>query len=243
MFTCPADLYDACADALGKDYDAEARTVLRLVRSRRRGRRALRSVLDVACGTGRHLAAFGSRLQVTGLDRDLAMLQAAAARCPGARLVRADMAAFDLGERFDVVTCLFGSIAYLLTSSDLRRAVATMAGHLEPGGVLVVEPWYAPEAWDDECAREGTVDLLVVVDDPDRKVVRVCRSSRRQHVSALDFDVLVVDEAGTRRFRERHELALYPLDDYVAAFEAAGLRTSVDDDGLWGHGLVLGVAP
>jgi SAM-dependent methyltransferase len=242
MSRCPADLYDAFADALGKDYEAEARTVLRLVRSRRRGRGALRTLLDVACGTGRHLAAFGPRLEVTGLDRDRAMLRAAAARCPGARLVRGDMAEFDLGQRFDVVTCLFSSIAYLLTAGELRRAVATMAGHLEPGGVLVVEPWYDPEDWDDECAREGTVDLLVV-DDPSRKAVRLCRSSRRGDVSAVEFDVLVADEGGTRRFREHHELGLYALDEYVAAFEAAGLDTTVDDYGLWGHGLVLGAKP
>ena len=242
MSTCPADLYDAFSDALGKDYDAEARTVLRLVRSRRPRRSGIRSLLDVACGTGRHLAAFDAPGRVTGLDNDPAMLEVAARRCPRARLVRGDMARFDLGERFDVVTCLFGSIAYLQPVGELRRAVATMAAHLAPGGVLVVEPWYAPDAWDDECARDGTVDLLVV-DEPDRKAVRLCRSSRRGRRSALDFDYLVADAAGTRRFHERHELGLYDRSEYVAAFEAAGLDPTVDDHGLWGHGLVLGVAP
>jgi SAM-dependent methyltransferase len=242
MSRCPANLYDAFADALGKDYDAEARTVLRLVRSRRGRGRPVRSVLDVACGTGRHLASFGARVDVTGLDRDRSMLRAAAARCPGARLVRGDMVDFDLGERFDVVTCLFSSIAYLLTADELRRGVATMAGHLEPGGVLVVEPWYDPASWDDECARDGCIDLLVV-DEPNHKAVRLCRSSRRGDRSAVEFDFLVADERGTRRFREKHELGLYDLAEYVAAFEAAGLDTTVDDYGLWGHGLVLGVAP
>ena len=58
----------------------------------------------------------------------------------------------------------------------------------------------------------------------------------------LEFDYLVADRAGVRHLHDRHELRLFRTDQYVAAFEAAGLRTTVDDYGLWGHGLILGVA-
>ena len=55
----------------------------------------------------------------------------------------ADMTSFDLGRRFDVVTCLFSSIGYVGTAERLDQAIATMAAHLEPGGTLIVEPWLA----------------------------------------------------------------------------------------------------
>lgn len=232
----PAALYDVFSDALGKDYAAEARTVLRLVRSR--GVRP-RSLLDVACGTGRHVDHFARGLRCVGVDLDTEMLAVAADRCRAATFVEADMLDLDLGERFDVVTCLFSSIAYVRTVPKLRRAVRAMATHLNPGGILVVEPWYRREVWDEDGSG---VDLLVV-DEPDRKAVRICRSSRRGDLSAMDFDCLIADADGTRRYRERHELRLFETEHYVDAFEAAGLTVSWDEYGLWGHGLVLGVAP
>ena len=65
------------------------------------------------------------------------------------------MAGFERGRRFDVVLCLFSSIGYARDEERLRAAVAAMASHLEPVGLLVVEPWLAPEAW-----REGHVAML-----------------------------------------------------------------------------------
>lgn len=56
MFGRSQELYDAVYDAVGKDYQAEARAVLERVAELRGSEPA--SVLDVACGTGRHLEHF-----------------------------------------------------------------------------------------------------------------------------------------------------------------------------------------
>ena len=184
------------------------------------------------------MAAFAETLRVAGVDLDPGMLARAAARCPGTRLVAGDMTELDLGERFDVVTCLFGSIAYLRTVPRLRRAVGAMARHLEPAGVLVVEPWYEQETWD----SEEDLDLLVL-DEPYRKAARICRSSRRGELAAMDFDYVVADGGGNRHFTERHELRLFRRQQYLEVFAAAGLEPTVHDYGLWGHGLILGLAP
>ena len=69
------------------------------------------------------------------------MLDLAAKRAPGARFVCADMVSFDLGQRYDVVSCLFGSIGYVATRECLTSAIASMARHLQPTGRLVIEPW------------------------------------------------------------------------------------------------------
>jgi hypothetical protein len=42
------------------------------------------------------------------------MLEVAAAKLPGVPLVEADMTQFELGERFDVVLCVYDSINHLL---------------------------------------------------------------------------------------------------------------------------------
>jgi SAM-dependent methyltransferase len=177
---------------------------------------------------------FARTLRCTGVDVDRNMLAVASQRCPGVPLVRADMIDLALDERFDVVTCLFSSIAYMPTVAALRRAVAAMARHLNPGGALVVEPWYEPHEWD-----VGHLAVLVI-DEPDRKAARVSRSSRRHQMSVLDFDYVVADRRGTRHFTERHELRLFRLDQYVSAIEAAGLTVTTDDYGLFGRGLLIG---
>jgi SAM-dependent methyltransferase len=232
LFSKSADMYDSFYGALGKDYDEEAATVLRLAR---RTVRRPQSLLDVACGTGRHLEVFARTVgRCAGIDLDPAMLDIARARVPQARLEVADMVGFDLGERFDVVTCLFSSVGYVGTIPRLRRAIASMAAHLTDRGVLVVEPWFQPEDW-----HRGHVGALFV-DEPDRKAARTSRSSQRGAIAVIDFDYLVTDASGSRYFAERHELRLFRWADYVDAFARAGLDVEIDDYGLFGRGLLIG---
>jgi SAM-dependent methyltransferase len=232
MFSESAAWYDHFYG--GKDYAAEARRVSELIRERRPGARTL---LDVACGTGRHLERLRQDFDGEGLDLDDGLLAVARRRLPGMRLTRADMADFDLGRRFDAVTCLFSSVGYLATVERLRAAVGAMARHLEPGGVLVVEPWILPDAW-----IEGTT-TVEVVEDGDRKLVRVIASSRDGAMSMLRVHYAVAAGGEVVSADERHQLRLFTHDEYAAAFLAAGLDTSWDPEGLIGRGLLIGVAP
>ncbi len=117
MFDKTADLYDLFYDF--KDYAAEADAVREIVSARYPGARTL---LDVACGTGRHLEALRASFDVEGLDLDAGLLHVAAARLPGVPLHLGDMRDADLGRTFDVVTCLFSSIGYMQTPDELGRA-------------------------------------------------------------------------------------------------------------------------
>src|SRR5262249_38407156 len=127
-----------------KPYAAEIRELLALAR-RALGRRP-RSLLDVACGTGRHLAEVGPGIDRAGVDRSAAMLREARTRLgPGVELRQGDLRRFDLGRTFDVVTCLFSAIGYLPTRIDRDRALARFYAHLNPGGVAFVEGWVLPD--------------------------------------------------------------------------------------------------
>lgn len=235
MYRRSAAYYDVLYDAIGKDYRAEAAAVLDRVRAVRG--EAPATLLDVACGTGRHLEHFAATARCAGVDVEPRLLAIARRRCPDVRLVHADMAEFSLGEQFDAVTCLFSSIGYVRTVRALRRAVACMARHLLPGGVLVVEPWFGPEQW-----QEGRVDVVEAEIDGG-EVVRMMQARRHGDRSVLDAHYLVAQFAGISHFTERHELGLFRLSEYVDAFEAAGLRATTEDEGLTGRGLVLGARP
>lgn len=138
MFTKSARFYDAIYS--WKDYPAEAQKLRSLIRQRNPQARTL---LDVACGTGKHLELLREDFEVEGLDLDDDMLAIARERLPGVPLHHGSFSDFELGRTFDVVTCLFSSIGYAQTEANLRLAIAAMARHLSPGGVLIVEPMIA----------------------------------------------------------------------------------------------------
>jgi SAM-dependent methyltransferase len=231
MFDRSAELYDAIYDAIGKDYAGEADAVLSRIREARGSEPA--TLLDVACGTGRHLEYFSQTAACTGLDIEPGLLAVAGRRCPGVELVQGDMTDFDLGRTFDAVTCLFSSIGYVRTVAGLRRAAHRLTAHVGEGGVVVVEPWFTPEAW------SGRRVQVVQAEGAGFTAVRMMNSSLEGGLSVLDAHYLIAGQSGVAHLTERHELGLFSLEQYADAFAAAGLSVSVDPEGVTGRGLIV----
>ncbi len=226
MFSRSARVYDAIYSF--KDYPAEAARVHELVQARAPGAKTL---LDVACGTGAHLAELRGWYEVEGVDLDPELLAIARERLPGVALHQADMIELDLGREFDVVTCLFSSIGYVRTRDALSRATASLARHVAPGGVLVVEPWLEPGVW--EPGRIGAV----FVDEDDLKVARL---NVGDSAEVMDMHYLVATPDGVESFTERHELGVFSREDHIEAFRSAGLLVEREPEGLMGRGIYLG---
>jgi ubiquinone/menaquinone biosynthesis C-methylase UbiE len=233
MYSKSHAVYDAIYS--WKDYEAETRRLVRMLRGKWRppGRR----LLEVACGTGKYLEHLAKRFDVEGLDIEPGMIRAAHERLPKVKLHLGDMRAFDLGSRFDVVVCLFGSIGYCRSVRELRQAVRRMAEHLEDGGILVVEPWFRASEF-----HPDTVHSLLSR-QPGLHVVRMNTSRRRGRRSVFDFHHLVGTPKGTHHFVEHHELTMFTDAEYRAAFKAAGLAVARDAKGLNGRGLWLSKKP
>jgi ubiquinone/menaquinone biosynthesis C-methylase UbiE len=126
MFTKTAQYYDRI-DLSQKDYRAETRQLTQIIHEnfQSEGNR----LLDVACGTGLHIQYLKEQFEVEGLDINQEFLEIARQRNPGVPFHQEDMTDFDLGRRFDVVTCLFSSIGYVKTLDNFRRAVICMTRH------------------------------------------------------------------------------------------------------------------
>jgi SAM-dependent methyltransferase len=230
MFSQTARYYDKIYAF--KDYQAEAQRLVALI-GQYLGSRGNR-LLDVACGTGQHIAHMKAHFEVEGLDLSPEFLEIARQRNPGVPLHHADMADFGLGRLFDVVTCLFSSIGYVKTVDNLARAVTCMADHLAPGGVLIVEPWFTPGDW-----HPNTVHGLFI-DEPDLKIARVNTSFMDGRLSYFDLHYLIGTPEGTEHLVERHELGLFEQEEMHAALEGAGLQVTYDEEGLMGRGLYIG---
>ncbi len=219
-----------------KDYRAEARRVRSLIRQY--GPRPSRTLLDVACGTGAHLRHLTQYYRVTGLDLNPAMLREARRNVPGVRFVRGAMQRFRRPDRYDVITCLFSAIGYVRSERELRRTIGNFARHLNPGGLLLVEPWFAPSDY-----RAGSVHLGTY-GSPERPIARMNVSERRGSRAVMDMHYLVPVHGKIRYWVERHELTMFEASAYRAAFRAAGLRVRrVPSRFTSERGLYLGVRP
>ncbi|HUF47055.1 MAG TPA: class I SAM-dependent methyltransferase [Vicinamibacterales bacterium] len=228
MYQQSARVYDALCRH--KDYAAACEALRFLL-----GRVApdATSLLDVACGTGQHLRYLCEHYQVQGLDGSREMLAIAREKCPGVPLHEGSLLDFRLPVRFDVVTCLFGSIAYATTPEDLRRAVACLARHLRPGGTLVVEPWIAPERF-----ISGRL-VFDRVHEADLAVARMYVTRREGRLSIFDSDYLIGTAEDVTAFRERQALGLFTDAEYREAFGEAALEVVDAGGDLFGYGLYV----
>ncbi|WP_037671832.1 trans-aconitate 2-methyltransferase [Streptomyces griseus] len=228
-----AEVYELIYRSRGKDWAQEARFVTDLIRSRCPD---ADSLLDVACGTGAHLSALAGMFKVAeGLEPAPAMRKLAAERLPAAALHDGDMRRFRLGTRYSAVTCMFCAIAYLGTVEDLRDAVRSMAGHLLPGGVLVIEPWWFPEDFID-----GYVAGDLATEDG-RTVTRISHSTLRGRATHMEVRYMVGDAMGIREFTEHDVLTLFTKEEYLSAFEDAGCPAEFLPGPPTGRGIFVGV--
>ena len=195
------------------------------------------SLLDIACGSGRHLEKLKQDYDVVGLDINPALLKLAKIRCPDVLFCEADMLSFDLSRKFDVITCLFCSVAYVKSVDQLSITIGEMEKHLNVGGVLIIEPWLSPQSyWPEHIAFE-------VSDRPEMKLVRMYSHELHEGRSLFNIHYLIGTSRGVTHFIEREELGLFSQQEYEMAFQQAGLKVNYLDKGLFPnhkYGLFVG---
>ena len=229
MYQKSALYYDAIYSF--KNYQKEADKIHQLIQQHKRS--PGRTLLDVACGTGSHLTFLRQHYDVEGLDVNPDMLKTARQKHPDLTFHQGDMTSFGLNRKYDAIICLFSSIGYVKTRQRLHQAIQNMARHLQPGGVLIIEPWFSPEAF-----IPGSVHGLWV-DKPDLKIARVNTHLVQGNLSIMDMHHLVGTPDGVEHFVERHEMALFTHEEYLEAFRTANLEVTHEPEGLMGRGLYL----
>lgn len=193
-----------------------------------------RRVLDVACGTGTLLAILAERgWQVTGVDASAVMLAQAAAKLVEVpmpvELRQGDMrelAQLLPAHTFDLVTCTYDSLNYLIGSHDLAACLRGVARVLVPGGLFVADMntrHFLAVDWG-ECAfheQPGYVQVERTHFDP------------AANLSTMWLTGFIGnDHDGYERFDELHIERAYPNDLVAALIEAAGLKIEGCYDGF-----------
>jgi SAM-dependent methyltransferase len=196
-------------------------------------------ILELAAGSGRLAVPLASAgWPVTAVDVDPAMLARARVRAAAAgpdvaarlELVEADIAGLELEARFGFAFIALNTLLLLGDRAAQAAAVRTLADHLAPGGLGVVDIWL-PDA-DDLARYDGRVVLEYVRTDPEtgRTIVK---TGAALHDGASQTVVLssIFDEAGQgeapTRWVRRDRIRLVSADELRVFAEGAGLSVEV----------------
>jgi SAM-dependent methyltransferase len=116
-----------------------------------RFRRRPKSILELCCGTGTAAAMFASQgFEVTGLDGSPEMIKAARAkakklklpikffyqRLPNFKIIKNKKGDY---RSFDLVTCFYDSLNYILKKEDLKKTFAAVNHHLNDDGLFIFD--------------------------------------------------------------------------------------------------------
>jgi SAM-dependent methyltransferase len=170
-------------------------------------------VLDVACGGGRHMAAFRDEgFNVFGMDLSMTLLRDAVdERDLGGRVVSADMRTVPFDRQFDLTVNLFTSFGYFDGEAENLQALRSMAATIRPGARFVMDHMNRAQV-----ERRGLGD-----DEQQIQGLRVV-SRRRIDGDHVVKRMTVVDETGrTTEIIER--VRMYSPSQMRAMFDAAGL--------------------
>lgn len=101
-------------------------------------------ILDVACGEGSFAVAMSKQgFALTGIDQSPRMIELAQARAMKEDVVVnflvEDMRSLSFDAAFDLATCFFDSLNYLLTVTDLQEVFQGVYNALRPGGSFIFD--------------------------------------------------------------------------------------------------------
>lgn len=198
-------------------------------------------IIELAVGTGRlavPLAEAG--YDVTGVDLDPAMLRRGRARAEAAGPTTAGRIAWveadargvrlDGAGTFRLAFIALNSILLLDSRAGQRAVLATLAAHLAPGGVAVVDAWQ-PDA-EDLSRFDGRLALEWARTEPATGALVTKLSSARHDAPAQRVVLTTIYEEGEpgtapSRWLRTDQLRLLSADELVGLAQDVGLEVEV----------------
>jgi len=177
-----------------------------------------KELLDLACGTGGHIPYWREHYRVTGLDISPEMLAHAIRKFPDVKFHCGDMVDFTIGQEFDALVCLYGSIGFVRTLKNLKRALVTFAAHLKHGGVLCLTPWSTQEEFKPKI-------IVDAVKHQDVRIARMENVKRRTSGSIeVDFHHLIGRDGVVTYHTQSIKIGLFSRQQYIDAIGGAKLE-------------------
>lgn len=180
-------------------------------------------VLDVACGSGNYLQALAEKgYKVTGVDLDLAMVEAAQAKAKAQKLnftaIQGDMRNLDsiLSEKFDALICMGNSLVHLIGKEEIRKALYGFYARLHDKGMAIIQ------IINYDRIIEQNIDALPTIEDKKIGLSFERKYDYRPEEGIVYFNTLLTVPG------EKYEnsIPLYPLikNDLISMIQEAGFE-------------------
>jgi len=213
-----ARYYDLFYQGRGKNYKKEAETIMKKIKEYKKS--SGKDLLDVACGTGMHIVYFKKHFNCEGLDVNKGMLKIAKKRLPNIKFHEGDMTSFNLNKKFDVITCLFSSVGYVKTYSNLKKTIKNLSKHLKPGGVLIIEPWFTKKQ-----LKIG-IPFKMIHQDNNNLIIRMSMSKLKKEVLSFEIHFLIAERnKGIKYFKDTNKMGVFEIDRVLNMMHSCNLKS------------------
>jgi SAM-dependent methyltransferase len=184
-----------------------------------------KDILDIACGEGSFAVEMSQKgFSVTGIDQSPRMIKLALEKngdegC-GAKFFVKDMRELQFKEDFDLVTCFFDSLNYLLSVKDLMQTFKGVYQALRPGGHFI---------FDMNTIYGLAVDWMkqaTYVQNEADDFIEIHRHNYDYENQVASVEIIVFIQVGElwQRFDEVHQERGYPVADLQFLLDQAGFK-------------------
>jgi ubiquinone/menaquinone biosynthesis C-methylase UbiE len=217
-----------------KNYKKESNDITRLISKYKKSKGNM--LLDVGCGTGKHIQYLKLKYKCAGTDLNGEMLAIARKNIKGVEFKRRNMMNLNLNERFDVITCLFSAIGYLKTSDQLKRTFGGFYRHLNPGGICIIDAWFDKSRW-----HVGSVHMRAY-DYAGLKIARIGYSSIHGNMSVLDEHYVIAEKnKGVTDVADKSELRLTERKEFIRLLKDVGFSPILLKGAIMGRDRYVGI--
>lgn len=211
-----------CYDSFTADVDYP-RWADYLEKQFRRGKLPVRTVLDLACGTGTLTCLLAERgYDMTGVDLSEEMLAVAAEKGRGLPepplFLHQSMEALDLYDTVDACVCCLDSVNYVTRPAALKKAFQRVHLFLTPGGTFLFDV-------NTPAKLKGLDGQMFMDEDEDSACVWRAEYSERRRICTYGMDIFTRVEGDLwRREEEVHEEYAYTPEELTEYLRQAGFR-------------------
>ena len=194
-----------------KDYAKEVDYINRIIK---KNNPEAKKILDLGCGTGKHLLHFAkSGYDTYGVDKSKTMLSVARKNCLtdknlNIRLINGDIRDIELNQNFDVIVSLFHVLSYQITNSDIKSTFNVVKNYLSLNGLFIFDCWYGP----------AVLNLKPLVrinrfSSDGKRIIRITEpvTNYDTNVVEVNYQILVIDDITNKieEINEKHKMRYF----------------------------------
>lgn len=201
-----------------KNYQQEVDFILRRV-GNTPGRKIL---IDVACGTGGHAELLSKAgFEVYAVDLSSAMLRLLKRNLPHAKVFKQDMRNLQTPVQADLLICMYNSINYNYSYTELSATLQRFFDHLKPGGVLIFDTAFMKHTW-----KPGAFSVETLT-TPEFDLARVNKSFKKRSFGIVDIVYIIIEKGRKKIVETQNQIFLPDQKRILTLMKQIGFKPKV----------------